>query len=46
MKMYELGDKRKELGEKAFNYVSEEFDYNIMINSWINSIEKCIKNRS
>ena len=44
--MYELGSGREVLGEKAFNYVAEEFDYNIMINSWINSIEKCIKNRS
>ena len=46
MEMYELGSGREVLGEKAFNYVAEEFDYNIMINSWINSIEKCIKNRS
>lgn len=44
MKMYELGHEgREKLGTKARAYVNEEFNYDRMIKSWDESLQKLVK---
>ncbi len=45
MTMYEMGpDKRKELGKKAMEYASFEFNLDTITKTWDESLEDCIKN--
>jgi glycosyltransferase involved in cell wall biosynthesis len=45
MKLYDMGDeKRRELGQKARNYVLSEFSYQKTVDLWHDSLEDTIQN--